>query len=120
MKRRMVVDGTKLSERITMNNDEEWNFVQGFEEGNVLPAKTGAMRVALLFGSIAVAFALFLVPIVSRSSQEIARANVPDLDLTATGAVSRAGNYTIRRSVLQSNAKSICIIRSNGSSVGDC
>lgn len=120
MKCQTGVGGIQLSERITMNNDEEWNFVQGFEEDTASPAKTGATRVALLFGSIAVAFALFLVPIVGRNSQEIARANVPDLDLTVTGAVPTAGNYTIRRSVLQSNTKSICIIRSNGSSVGDC
>lgn len=103
-----------------MNSDDEWDFVTGTDEEAQSPAKTGALRVALLFGSIAIAFALFLVPLASRGSVELARANGLDLDLTTTGATPRAASYTLRRSVLQTTAKSVCLIRSDGSSVGDC
>ncbi|MGL4488200.1 MAG: hypothetical protein ACRCU5_01995 [Rhizobiaceae bacterium] len=103
-----------------MNSDDEWDLVQGNDESALEPAKSGVLRISLLFGSIAVAFALFLVPIANRQSSDIARANVSSLDLISTGATSRANEYTIRKSVLQSKASSECILRSDGSSVGDC
>ena len=104
----------------TMNSDDEWDFVQGIEDDTLQPAKSGALRVSLLFGSIAVAFALFLVPLASRGSTEIARASGTQLDLISTGATPRGGEYTIRKSVLQAKSSSVCIIRNDGTAVGDC
>ncbi len=103
-----------------MNSDDEWDFVQGNQDDALEPAKSGALRVSLLFGSIAVAFALFLVPLANRGSTELARASGTQLDYIATGATPKSGEYTIRKSVLQSKSSSVCIIRTDGSSVGDC
>jgi hypothetical protein len=104
-----------------MNTDDEWDFVQGNDDSVLEPAKSGALRISLLFGSIAVAFALFLVPLASRgTSTDIARASGTQIDLISTGATARSGEYTIRKSVLQSKSSSVCIIRNDGTSVGDC
>jgi hypothetical protein len=105
---------------LMMNSDDEWDFVQGNDDNTLEPAKSGALRVSLLFGSIAIAFALFLVPLANRGSTDLARASGTQLDYTATGSTPRAGQYTIRKSVLQSKSSSVCIIRNDGSSVGDC
>ncbi len=105
---------------LTMNTDDEWDYVRGNEDDALEPAKSGALRISLLFGSIAVAFALFLVPLANRGSTEIARANSGQFDPIATGATSRAKEYTIRKSVLQSKGSLGCIIRNDGTSVGDC
>lgn len=103
-----------------MNSDDEWDFVQGEDKDVLEPAKSGALRISLLFGSIAVAFALFLVPLVNSSSVSIAKnANGP-LDLISTGSVKRANEYTVRRSVLQAKGSVGCIIGNDGSEVGDC
>ncbi len=103
-----------------MKTDDEWDYVQGEENSALEPAKSGALRISLLFGSIAVAFALFLVPIINRSSAEIERVASAQLDPISTAATSRANEYTIRKSVLQAKGSLGCIIRSDGTSVGDC
>jgi hypothetical protein len=82
----------------------------------------GALRVALLFGSAAVAFALILTPFVDRGAGSVvaARGVALELDQTATGSISKSGKYTLRRSVLQSSRDSVCVIRSNGGKSGEC
>jgi hypothetical protein len=103
-----------------MTNDDEWDYVQGNKDDVLEPAKSGALRISLLFGSIAIAFALFLVPLANRGSAEIARASAPQIDPISTAATAQANEYTIRKSVLQSKGSLGCIIRNDGTSVGEC
>jgi len=91
-----------------MKSDGQWQLVRG-----------GALRVALLFGSVAIAFAMLAVPLLdSRVRLNTARANI---DMTTTGSIDRgSSSYTIRRSVLQSSPSAICVILQNGTHRGDC
>lgn len=110
---------------------EEWDLMRGPRASALTEMGFGALRAALLFGSGAIALALIVTPILDRGTR--ARDAVVSLadtvDMTATGSVARpanpsaaqeAGRYTIRRSVLQASPTSICIIRDNGSRIGDC
>jgi hypothetical protein len=103
-----------------MKTDDEWDYVQGNQEDILEPAKSGALRISLLFGSIAVAFALFLVPIMNRGSVDLERVAGSQLDPISTAATAQANEYTIRKSVLQAKGSLGCIIRNDGTSVGDC
>jgi hypothetical protein len=77
----------------------------------------GAVRIALLFGSAAVALALIAVPLLEgRNSDRLAG----DIDSMSTGSIGRGEAYTIRRSVLQSSPDAVCVIRSDGARSGDC
>lgn len=88
----------------------------------------GAVRVALLFGSAAVGLALILTPLAQSQVERMTYSSYSSrLDPMATGAIGRGmggqragGSYTVRRSVLQPAASSVCIIRSNGMRTGDC
>jgi len=79
---------------------------------------SGALRVALLFGSAAVALALVLAPVADNltRSKVASRAN---FDFTSTGSIGTRGGYTIRRSVMQAPGE-VCIIRDNGLRSGSC
>ena len=86
-------------------------------------AGMGALRVALLFGSAAVALALILTPVAEHQAERMVYSSYPaGLDMMATGAIGQrgTGSYTVRRSVLQPSPNSVCIIRSNGMRTGDC
>ncbi len=73
--------------------DETWTRV-----GN---AGIGLVRVALLFGSAAIALALVLAPIMERRTREAAFKGV-GLDYIATGSINGGGHiFTVRRSILQ-------------------
>jgi hypothetical protein len=66
---------------------------------------------------------LFSTPLLDRSGSSDMTASIiyGGLDRTATGTVRNGANqYTIRRSVLQKNPGSMCIIHSNGTKSGDC
>jgi len=94
-----------------MKSDGQWELVRGGMAG-------GALRVALLFGSVGIAFAMLAVPLLdSRVRADAGRAN---LDMTTTGSIDRSSSYTIRRSVLQSSPNAICVILENGTHRGDC
>jgi hypothetical protein len=91
-------------------------------------AGSGALRVALLFGSAAVALTIILTPI---AEKQIARsadaASVTGIDQIATGSTRSAARgfpmkqtYVLRRSVLQSGKSDICIIGSDGVKSGSC
>ena len=81
----------------------------------------GALRIALLFGSAAVAMVLILMPALHGVSEyRSSRADVAGIDMMSTGSVNYKGQYTIRRSVLQSAPNSVCVIRDNGTRIGDC
>jgi lipopolysaccharide export LptBFGC system permease protein LptF len=81
----------------------------------------GLVRIALLFGFIAAAFAMILVPIADEQSRAYSEraAHSVGIDSFKTGTIGRQETYTIRRSVLQPSPNSICIIRDSRRS-GNC
>jgi hypothetical protein len=106
-----------------MDLENEWSLSRG-DRGVRFGA--GMLRVALLFGSVAIALALILTPMLDGSDDSyVAQSGYSDgLDFTSTGSVNRPsryrGEYTIRRSVLQTSPDSVCVIRDNGTKSGDC
>ncbi|MFZ2099734.1 MAG: hypothetical protein WAU86_04135 [Oricola sp.] len=106
-----------------MRDDREWAEIRPQNTSTVTEAGQGMLRITLLFGSLAVAIALFLAPMLDGSggSDLSASAYYGGIDRTATGTVRRSvREYTVRRSVLQNNPGSMCIIHSNGIKSGDC
>ena len=106
-----------------MHDDRDWAEIRPQTASAFSEAGQGMLRITLLFGSFAVAIALFLTPLLDRSS-ETNFAGSPiyaGIDRTATGTV-RTGSrqYTLRRSVLQASPGGMCIIHSNGARTGDC
>ncbi|MGB8817295.1 MAG: hypothetical protein WCC66_05160 [Rhizobiaceae bacterium] len=104
------------------HSDDEWDLIQEDRSDGPGIASSGALRIALLFGSVAVAFALFLVPIMGRQGDlpMIGRLSSQTLDQMSTGSVQGRGAYVIRRSVLQNTPHSVCVIRADGRQTGDC
>jgi len=105
-----------------MNADSEWEMVRPERQSTLGHAGMGAVRVALLFGSAAVAFALLATPFAENHSRpRVAGASLPaGLDFTSTGTVPSREGYTVRRSVLQPSPQSLCVIHSNGARSGSC
>jgi hypothetical protein len=90
------------------------------ERGPLLEmVQSGALRIALLFGSVAVAIALLLTPVLDRETR-VARINALGIDRTVTGSIATQGVYTLHRSVLQSSPNAVCVIHFNGARTGDC
>jgi len=106
-----------------MRDNREWAEFRPQNNSTVSEAGHGMLRITLLFGSLAIAIALFLTPILDRSdsSNLTASAIYRGLDRTATGTVqANVREYTIRRSILQKTPGATCIIHSNGMKTGDC
>lgn len=85
-------------------------------------AGMGTLRVALLFGSVGVALALILTPLMERRMDKAAYRGA-GVDSFKTGSISdaqRRQTYTMRRSVLQSSPQALCIISADGSRSGAC
>jgi hypothetical protein len=103
---------------VRMSPEEQWEAVRGERSWRIGSAGMGALRISLLFGSAAAAFALLATPMLDqRTRLDPARAN---LDMMSTGSISQGHTYTVRRSVLQSSPSVVCIIRDNGARSGDC
>ena len=101
--------------------ENEWDVVRhdrGWSSGG---AGMGILRIALLFGSAAVALALILAPIAENQTRSYAGTKQAfDIDDIATGSVGKGNIYTLRRSVLQSSPDAVCVIDGNGRQAGDC
>ncbi|MDN2578358.1 hypothetical protein [Aquibium sp. ELW1220] len=95
-----------------MRMDDDWNGPQP----SFIPGS--AIRLALIFGSVAVALGLVIAPLAEERLTR--RADADGLDFMSTGSVGSDRSYTIRRSVLQASPESVCIIRSDGAQTGDC
>lgn len=81
------------------------------------------IEVALVFGVMAVGFALIVTPMLDKSSKRIAQNDVyfgEQVDRIVTGSVSKPRRFTIRKSVLLPTKTSQCIIFSDGRKFGDC
>lgn len=106
-----------------MSLRDEWEEPRIGRGGMLDGFGMGALRLTLLFGSAAAALALILTPLAENQVERMAYASYTSrLDTMATGTVGprSSGAYTIRRSVLQPSASSVCIIHSNGMRTGDC
>jgi hypothetical protein len=102
-----------------MFGNDEWEKFRS-EQGPMLEiVRSGAIRIALLFGSVAVAIALLLTPVLDRETR-MARVNALGVDRTVTGSVPTHNIYTLHRSVLQSSPNAVCVIHFNGVRTGDC
>lgn len=102
---------------------EEWETGGGDNGRSLADAGMGAIRVALLFGSAAVALALIATPLIEDQVDRMTYASMsPGVDMMPTGTVGQreTGSYVVRRSVLQPTPSSVCIIRGNGMRTGDC
>ncbi len=77
------------------------------------------LRIALLFGSVAIALTLLLVPVLERRTNQIAGSAI-GVDTISTGSLGdRSRTYTIRRSVFQPR-NAVCVIRDDGTTNGAC
>lgn len=105
-----------------MNLDRDWDSIRSDRAFRAADAGMGILRITLLFGSAAVALALIAAPFLDSQTRSLSARDdfASELDMTATGSVSHRETYTVRRSVLQPEPSSVCIIRSNGRSSGDC
>ncbi|KQU96256.1 hypothetical protein ASD99_25670 [Mesorhizobium sp. Root695] len=104
-----------------MSLDRDWDSIRPERSFRAADAGMGILRITLLFGSAAVALALIATPFLDSQTRSLSSRDdfAGGLDMTATGSVHRE-TYTLRRSVLQPQPSSVCIIRSNGRSSGDC
>lgn len=103
-------------------DDEFWKAVSERDEPRVKPSRIGAINLALLFGTAAIALSLILTPLVAGKDDSGRIAAGDQFDMLTTGAIPDKGEhgrrYTIRRSVLQDNPGAVCIIDINGHSTG--
>ena len=74
------------------------------------------LRVALLFGSVSIAIAMIVTHLLGNSFSD----NIQSLDFGSTASIGSKERYIIRKSVLQPDPNSVCIIRENGTYSGDC
>jgi hypothetical protein len=104
-----------------MQNEEDWERIRSSRGDRALPG-ISPVRVALLFGTAAIALALFATSYLADSGRRFyADGGRPvEVDMMSTGSISPSRTYTIRKSVLQSSPDAECIIRSDGSTQGEC
>ena len=105
-------------------DDEFWKSVRDRQKATYRSGKTGALNIALLFGTAVIALSLILTPMLAERSDQKRLAHVQeDFDLLTTGSIKPADgsakHYTIRRSVLQETPGSVCIVQGYGAD-GDC
>jgi hypothetical protein len=99
-----------------------WKSVRVRQRTTHRSAKTGALNVALLFGTAVIALSLIITPMLAGHDDQKRLAQVhEDFDMISTGSIRPAEGspkrYTVRRSVLQDTPGSVCIVQ--GYSSGD-
>jgi hypothetical protein len=102
-----------------MFSDTDWDKLHEGREGRAETARSGALRIALLFGAAVVAVALLAVPMLSGRSL-VASNGSPGIDSMTTGTVATPGIYTLHQSVLQPTPRAVCVIHPDGKRSGDC
>jgi len=106
-----------------MDKNDFWTTVRGRPEGShEQPIRTGALRAALLFGTVAIAVALIVAPLVAATGErEIAHRGL-GYDTITTGSITptRDRIYTVRRSITQPMPDALCIIDAAGHRTGAC
>ncbi len=97
-------------------DDEVWKTVRTRKRATYRSGKTGALNIALLFGTAAVALSLIVTPMLAEQRDHRNLAQVQEeFDRITTGSIGSGDrstkHYTIRRSVLQTTPGSVCIIQ---------
>lgn len=96
-------------------SNEHWHEEPDRDLVSVKPNRMGALNMALLFGTAAIALSLIVTPMLApdKSGARLQAGNV-DFDNLTTGSVpprdGRTKHYTIRRSVLSENPGDACIV----------
>ncbi|WP_026480900.1 hypothetical protein [Ahrensia sp. 13_GOM-1096m] len=109
-----------------MSDELEWAIIRGEDERQTATKKNSTIRIALLFGGVAVALGLFATPFLDRNSgasqsfHMLANNIDPFTTASTRNSASPQKSYTIRRSVLQKSPVAKCIIQTNGAPIGDC
>lgn len=111
-------------------DDEIWKTVRSRQRPTYRSGRTGALNVALLFGTAAIALSLIVTPMLAKRGEQDRMAHVQqDFDMISTGsigsinrnadnAIEKNKHYTIRRSVLQDTPGSVCIVQGYSSETG--
>ncbi|MCX8999972.1 hypothetical protein NOF55_22975 [Rhizobiaceae bacterium BDR2-2] len=101
-----------------MGNEDSWKDVRLRHRASRSSYRTGALNLALLFGTAIVALTLILTPILASKHDSRSLALIADdFDLLTTGSVPprpHGKSYSIRRSVLQETPGSVCIVEGYG------
>lgn len=100
-------------------DEEYWKTARSRQRSAQGSGKTGVLNIALLFGTAAIALSLIITPMLAERVDERRLTLVPDkFDQITTGSIGRAQgtsrNYTIRRSILQEEPGSLCIVQGYG------
>ncbi|OCW58305.1 hypothetical protein [Hoeflea olei] len=107
-----------------MADSDFWMTVMDRDGQKASPRRYGAVRVALVFGTLAVAVATLLTPVLAgRTPSARVAWSTDQYDTITTGSIpqrSRNAVYTVRTSILQDSPGALCIIQSNGTESGDC
>jgi hypothetical protein len=104
-------------------NEEHWQEPPEREFVAARSNRMGALNMALLFGTAAIALTLIVTPMLApdRSADRM-QASTMDYDNITTGSVptgdGKTKRYTIRRSVLSEHPGDVCIIGQDGSKTG--
>ena len=102
--------------------DEHWHETPEREFVANRSNRRGALNVALLFGTAAIALSLIVTPMLAPAKADRLQASTIDYDNITTGSVStddgKTKRYTIRRSVLNESPGEVCIIDANGAKRG--
>ncbi len=108
-----------------MINEDFWRAVRMKERNSNKSRRTGALNIALLFGTAAIALTLILTPMLAErtgGAAHFATATIADpYDNIKTGSIRPADpsarpetengrRYVIRRSILQKSPGSVCIV----------
>ncbi|BDA86106.1 hypothetical protein Sa4125_36480 [Aureimonas sp. SA4125] len=88
----------------------------------LVEARGGLFRATLLFGSIAVALAMIVVPTADHQAKLVAAERVKTLDTVTTGSSVRSDkkHYVSRLSVLTDPDKGPCLLFPDGTQRGAC
>ncbi|KGD87734.1 MULTISPECIES: hypothetical protein [Rhizobium/Agrobacterium group] len=105
-------------------DEEFWKTVRGRQQARHSFGRTGALNIALLFGTAAIALSLIITPMLAGRNHERQLGQIQDdFDLITTGSIKPAEkstkHYTIRRSVLQETPGTVCIVEGYGAG-SDC
>lgn len=108
-------------------DEEFWKTEQPRQKSGQGFGRTGALNIALLFGTAAIALSLIITPMLARRSDDDRKlASVKqDFDMITTGSIKSTTDnttrrYTIRRSITQDNGPgSVCVVQGYASG-DDC
>lgn len=92
------------------NTDQAMRALSSDEASGTVDAETGLLRATLLFAAIAVGLALIVAPAARDGVTSLARNIGPDLDRMTTGSVAPPRQYTVRRSVLETQDGRHCVV----------